>query len=128
MLTLFLARRFPDSGLLPVCDAEAEARILSLMSCLASTVHPARRQGIEHARRIWVFAEARLTGWPWAERAAMSIADIDLFRLFWRFRGSAALARGEFPGLQDHHRRMMSRPAVRRSCEVEAGIGYELAA
>jgi len=127
-ILFYLARRFPEAGLLPAGDDEAEARIVSWMSFLASTVHPARRQGIDHARRIWALAEARLNGRAWAEGTMMSIADIHLFRLFWRFRGSAALAAGEFPGLQDHHDRMMARPAVRRTCEVEAGIGYELPA
>ena len=58
----------------------------------------------------------------------MSIADIHLFRLFWRFRASAGLAAEEFPGLMAHHDRMLARPAVQRVCEVEAAIGYELPA
>jgi len=127
-IQVYLARRFPAAGLLPAGDAEAEARILSWMSFLASTVHPARRQGLDHARRIWGLAEARLGGRAWAEGGAISIADIHLFRLFWRFRGGAGLAPGEFPALQDHHDRMMARPSVQRTCAVESAIGYELPA
>ncbi len=58
----------------------------------------------------------------------MSIADIHLFRLLWRFRGSASLEPGEFPGLSAHHDRMLARPAVRGTIEAEAAIGYELPA
>jgi glutathione S-transferase len=98
------------------------------MSFLAATVHPARRQGVEHARAIWGITERRLGGREWAVGGRMSIADIHLFRLFWRFRGPDGLAFEEFPGLSAHHDRMMARPAVRKTCEMEAAIGYELPA
>ncbi|MBR0650692.1 glutathione S-transferase family protein [Roseomonas terrae] len=126
-ILFYLARCFPTAGLLPQGDAGV-ARVVSWMSFLASTVHPARRQGIGHARAAWTLAEARLAGRAWAEGSAMTIADIHLFRLFWRFRGSAALAPGDYPALEDHHDRMMARPAVRRAIEVESAIGYELPA
>jgi glutathione S-transferase len=127
-ILFYLARRFPGAGLLPDGDAEAEAQVVSWMSFLAATVHPARRQGVEHARAIWMLAERRLGGREWAVGGRMSIADIHLFRLFWRFRNSAGLAPGETPGLSGHHDRMMARPAVRRTIETEAAIGYELPA
>ena len=57
-----------------------------------------------------------------------SIADIHLFRLFWRFRGSLDPAPGEFPALTAHYERMMTRPAVKKTIEIEAAIGYELPA
>jgi glutathione S-transferase len=127
-ILFYLARRFPEAGLLPDDDPEAEAQVVSWMSFLAATVHPARRQGVEHARAIWMLAEQRLGGREWAVGDRMSIADIHLFRLFWRFRNSAGLAPGEVPGLSGHHDRMMTRPAVRRTIETEAAIGYELPA
>ena len=127
-ILFYLARRFPEAGLLPDDDPEAEAQVVSWMSFLAATVHPARRQGVEHARAIWMLAERRLGGREWAVGDRMSIADIHLFRLFWRFRNSAGLAPSEVPGLSDHHDRMMARPAVRRTIETEAAIGYELPA
>jgi len=98
------------------------------MSFLAATVHPARRQGIEHARAVWALAERRLRGREWAVGNRFSVADIHLFRLFWRFRNSATLTPEEFPGLSAHYDRMMLRPAVRKTIEVEAAIGYELPA
>ena len=57
-----------------------------------------------------------------------SIADIHLFRLFWRFRGSLNAEPGEFPALSAHYDRMMARAAVRRTIEIETAIGYELPA
>ena len=47
----YLAKRFPDAGLLPRDDLEAEAQALSWMSFIASTLHPARRRGLEYAKR-----------------------------------------------------------------------------
>jgi glutathione S-transferase len=127
-ILFFLARRFPEAGLLPEGGAQAEAQAVSWMSFLAATVHPARRHGGEHARAIWGLAERRLGGREWAVGGRASIADIHLFRLFWRFRNSAGLAPGEFSGLSAHHDRMLARPAVRKTVEVEAAIGYELPA
>ena len=48
-ILFYLARRYPDAGLLPRDDPEAEARVVSWMSFIAATVHPARRQGLEYA-------------------------------------------------------------------------------
>ena len=43
-ILFYLARRFPDAGLLPPGDIEAEAQALSWMSFIASTLHPARQR------------------------------------------------------------------------------------
>jgi glutathione S-transferase len=126
-ILFYLARRYPEADLLPPDDAEAEAQVVSWMSFIAATVHPARRQGAEHARRIYAIAEQRLVGHEWAV-GRYSIADIHLFRLFWRFRGSLDPAPGEFPALTAHYDRMMARPAVKKTIEIEAAIGYELPA
>ena len=101
---------------------------MSWMSFLAATVHPARRRGIEHARAVYALADRRLGGEEWAVGGRYSVADIHLFRLFWRFRGSLHPEPGEFPALSAHHDRVMARPAVLKTCEVEAAIGYELPA
>jgi glutathione S-transferase len=124
-ILFYLARRHPEAGLLPTGDVEVEAQVVSWMSFLAATVHPARRQGIEHARTIYALADQRLGEREWAI-GRYSIADIHLFRLFWRFRNSLNPGPGEFPNLIAHHDRMMARPAVQRTIEIEAAIGYEL--
>lgn len=123
----FLARVFPEARLMPWGDAAAEAQVISWMSFIASSVHPARRQGLEHARYVWAVADARLGEADWAA-GAYSVADIHLFRLFWRFLGSLRPAPGAFPNLMRHYERMMGRDAVRRTLEAEAAIGYELPA
>ena len=124
-ILFYLARRFPAAGLLPVGDIEAEAQVVSWMSFIAATVHPARRQGIEFARGIFAIADRRLGEAPWCV-GQYSIADIHLFRLFWRFRNALHPPDGAFPRLLDHHDRMMARAAVRKTIAIEAAIGYEL--
>ncbi len=126
-ILFYLGRRFPEAGLLPVKDIEAEAQVVSWMSFIAATVHPARRQGPEHARAVYRIADQRLGGQEWAV-GQYSIADIHLFRLFWRFRGWLNPGPEEFPNLSAHYERMMTRPAVMRTIEIESTIGYQLPA
>jgi len=124
----YLARTYPAAGLLPQQgDIEAEARVISWMSFIASTIHPARRIGLERWREVFVLAEQRLGRHDWTiER--YSIADIHLFRLWWRYVDTVHPDPGPFPGLAAHYQRMMARPAVTRTLEVESAIGYHLPA
>jgi len=63
-ILFYLARRFPDAGLLPVGDIEAEAQVLSWMSFIASTLHPARQRGLDYAKQVYAIADRRVgTGW-----------------------------------------------------------------
>ena len=55
-----------------------------------------------------------------------SIADIHLFRLYWRFVKTLEPPRDAYPNLSAHYDRMMARPAVQRTIEAEAAIGYNL--
>jgi glutathione S-transferase len=120
----YLAKRYPDAGLLPRDDVEADAQALSWMSFAASTLHPARRRGLDYANEVYAIADRRL-GSGWA-LGYYSITDIHLFRLYWRFANSLKPAPETFPNLTAHYARMMARPAVQRAIEVEAAIGYEL--
>jgi glutathione S-transferase len=124
-ILFYLARRFPAAGLL-ADDAEGQGQAVSWMSFIAATLHPARRQGLEHAQAIYALADARLAGRDWALGDRYSIADIHLFRLFWRFRASLNPAAGMFPALEAHWARMMARLAVVQTIAAEAAIGYEL--
>jgi glutathione S-transferase len=124
----YLAKLFPAAGLLPEGDVEAEAQVVSWMSFIASTIHPARRQGLEHARAVYALADKRLGDSEWAVGGRYSIADIHLFRLFWRFRNSLSPAPDDFPNIEKHYERMMARAAVKKTIEVESKIGYELPA
>lgn len=123
----YLARTYPGASLFPFGDIEAEAQVISWMSFIASTVHPARRQGLDHAQAVYRLADQRLGPNTWAV-GDYSIADIHLFRLFWRFRGSLGADPTVFPNLCAHYDRMMERLAVRKTCEVEAALGYNLPA
>ena len=122
----YLARRFPEAGLLPQYgDAEAEARVISWMSFIAATIHPSRRAGRERWWQAFELAEQKLGGAEWCV-GRFSIADIHLFRLFWRYVDSEHPGDSVFPGLMAHYRRMMARPAVARTVAAEAAIGYHL--
>jgi glutathione S-transferase len=121
----YLAQRFPQAGLFPAGDLEAEAQIISWMSFIASTVHPARRIGVERWKEVFEIAENRLARKEWAV-GRYSIADIHLFRLFWRFFTTLHPAPDAYPGLFAHYQRMMARPAVQKTIEIEAAVGYQL--
>ena len=126
-ILFYLAKRYPEAGLLPAGDIEAEAQAVSWMSFIASTLHPTRRAGVEHARKVWGIAEQRLGSREWV-LGRYSIADIHLFRLFWRFNPILESAPGEFPALFAHRDRMLARPAVQRTIAIEQAIGYDLPA
>jgi glutathione S-transferase len=121
----YLAKRFPEAGLWPAGGLEAEAQAISWMSFIASTIHPARRIGPERWREVFSIAERRLAGRELTVER-YSIADIHLFRLYWRFVNSLKPDLGDLPGLSAHHERMMARPAVQRTIEIESTIGYTL--
>ena len=94
-ILFYLARRFPAANLLPLDDIEAEAQAISWMSFIAATIHPVRRQGLERAREVYALADRRLGDRPWAI-GSYSIADIHLFRLYWRFFNALNLRPASF--------------------------------
>jgi glutathione S-transferase len=122
----YLARTHPDANLLPVDDPEAEAQIVSWMSFIASAIHPARQAGIERAREVWQIADTRLGRNDWAVGGRYSIADIHLFRLYWRTRDALDPKAGGFANIEAHYQRVMARPAVRKTIKIEEKIGYSL--
>jgi glutathione S-transferase len=123
----YLARAFPAADLLPRDDPAAEAQVISWMSFIASSLHPARRKGLDHVKIVYGIADKRLGKNEWAI-GRYSIADIHLFRLYWRMLGSLKPEPRAFPNLQRHHDQMMRRPAVQRTIEAERAVGYELPA
>lgn len=122
----YLARRHPEAGLLPQYgDVEGEARVISWMSFIAATIHPARRTGDERWREVFRLAEARLGSSEWAA-GHYSIADIHLFRLFWRFVDTLHPPPAAYPNLSAHYDRMMQRDAVKKTLAAESAVGYHL--
>ena len=122
-ILFYLARRFPQARLIPE-DIEGQARAVSWMSYVASTLHPARRVGVDHAREVFRGADRKLGHGGWA-LGDYSVADIHLFRLFWRFVGYAEPDPKDYPNLFAHHDLMMARPAVQRTLADEAAAGVE---
>src|SRR5882672_4970383 len=66
-ILFYLAKCFPDAGLLPHDDIEAEAHAISWMSFIASTLHPARKRGLDYANR---FTVSPTGAWAAAGRSA----------------------------------------------------------
>ena len=96
------------------------------MSFIASAIHPARQAGMERAREVWQIADTRLGANEWAVGGRYSIADIHLFRLYWRIRDALEPKPGDFANIEAHYERMMARPAVKKTIEIEEKIGYSL--
>lgn len=123
-ILFYLGSAFPKAMLLPEGD-EARAQAISWMSFAASTLHPARRLGLDHATTVYQIADKKMAGRDWV-LGSYSVADIHLFRLFWRLNASLKPVPEAFPNLVAHHDRMLSRPAVRATIEREASVGFEL--
>ena len=112
-------------NLMPADDPEAEAQVVSWMSFIASAIHPARQAGLSGCARS---GRSPTSGWrnEWAVGGRYSIADIHLFRLYWRVREALAPRPGDLANIEAHYARMMARPAVRKTIEIEEKIGYSL--
>lgn len=124
--TLFyLARAFPQAGLMPG-GALGEAEAVSWMSFIASTVHTSVPQGPERVAAAFGIAEQKLAGKQWCVGNKYSIADIHLFRLYWRFKPRFGLKAEDHPSIQALHDRMMERPPVKKTIEIEAKVPSSL--
>ena len=124
---VYLARAYPQAGLMPA-GVLGEAEAISWMSFLASTVHPAVAQGPERVAEAWRIAEKKLSGKQWCVGEKYSIADIHLFRLYWRFKDRFGLKAADHPSVHALYDRMMQRPAVKKTIEAESKIQSSLPA
>ena len=118
----YLARKYPAAGLWPEGDLDAETDVISWMSFAASTMHGARRQGPEAIAEAFEVANKKLGDREWVA-GKFSIADIHVFRVYWRFRQQIDAPMGTFPGLEAHHDRMLARPSVQQAMEAEKAFG-----
>jgi glutathione S-transferase len=114
----YIARRYPQAGLWPEGDLDAEAQVISWMSFAASTLHGSRAKGPEAVAAAFAVAEKKLGGRDWAI-GRYSIADIHLFRVYWRFRPGIEAPMGTYPSLEAHHDRMLARPTVQQAMAAE---------
>jgi glutathione S-transferase len=132
----YLARSFPEAKLLPA-DPLAEARCLSLMAFLSSSVHPTfahifrperfaddasahaaiketgRRVYLDHLKEI----DGLLAGKEWAQ-GDFTVCDPYLLVFYW-WGMRIELPMAEFANYTAHKQRMLARPAVRRAIERE---------
>jgi glutathione S-transferase len=118
----YIAKKYPKAGLWPEGDVEAEAQVISWLSFAASTMHGSRAHGPEAVAAAFAVAEKKLAGREWAI-GKYSIADIHLFRVYWRFRPSIEAPKGTYPALEAHEARMLARPAVQKAMEAEKKYG-----
>jgi len=123
----YLAKTYPAAGLWPRGGIEAEAQAVSWMSFIASTLHPARSQGEAHVTEVWSLADRKFGERDWV-LGAYSIADIHLFRLYWRLVNAPRPSPKGLGRLESLYERMMVRPAVQRTIKIESDLGYELPA
>ena len=92
------------------------------MSFAASTMHGARKEGPAAIKDAFTIANKRLGDRNWATDQ-YSIADIHIFRIYWRFIQEIDEARGTFSALEAHHDRMIARSAVKKAMEIEKEYG-----
>ena len=114
----YIAKKYPNAGLWPEGDLGAEAEVISWMSFVATTMHGSRAKGPEHVAEAFAVANTKLGDRQWAI-GRYSIADIHLFRVYWRFRPSIDAPLGTYPALEAHNDRMMARAAVQQAIEIE---------
>lgn len=114
----YIARKYPAAGLWPAGDLDAEAETISWMSFAASTMHGSRARGPEHVANAMAVANTKLGARQWAI-GRFSIADIHIFRVYWRFRPGMDAPAGTYPALEAHHDRMLARPAVLKALAAE---------
>ena len=114
----YIAKKFPAAKLWPEGNLEDEAEVISWMSFAASTMHGSRAKGPEHVVSAFEVANKKLGDRQWAI-GRFSIADIHIFRVYWRFRPGIDAKPGTYPALEAHHDRMLARPAVQKAMTAE---------
>lgn len=146
-LLLFVAQRYPEAGLAPLSNPFELARLQSLHSYLASTVHVAhahQRRGSRWAdepeaiaamqRKVahnmteaFAHLEAHwLTPGPWVLGERYSVGDAYLFTIG-QWLASDGVDEQQFPRLLAHRERMLARPAVQQAL-AQAKVQAALAA
>ncbi len=137
-ILLYIAQTHPKTGLAPLDDPFALARLNAFCAYLCSTVHPSHSMRMRGARwsddpaviealKIKVgsnvaaccaLIEAEMFKGPWLMGEAFSFGDAYLYTLTqWLEADGVDPAR--FPVLADHRERMRARPAVLRALKVE---------
>ena len=134
----FIAQSFPRAALAPLDDPFAFARVQAFNSYLCSTVHVAHAHGVRGARwaddpaaleamkrkvpqavgECFALIEREMFEGPWVMGETYTICDPYLFTLAQWMEGDG-VDPARFPGIQDHGKRMVERPAVERALAGE---------
>ena len=137
-LLCFVAQRFPGAELAPLADPFALGQIQEFNSYLCSTVHVAHAHGRRAAR--WAddaaaieamkrkvpatmtdcfdLIEHKLLKGPWVMGERYTICDPYLFTIGIWIEGDG-VDTAKLPGVMEHRRRMLARPAVQKAVAVE---------
>jgi glutathione S-transferase len=142
----WLARSFPDAGLLPLTgDAYGDAALLSRLVWCSADLHqlvtrirlPAFSCDLpDTAERIRNMAAAAMAAQlagveddlarqPWLLGDDWSVLDGYIHWIWWRITG-AGFPQDRFPNLAAHTARMEARPAVQRTLAIEAAAVAQL--
>ncbi|HXZ02988.1 MAG TPA: glutathione S-transferase N-terminal domain-containing protein [Stellaceae bacterium] len=136
----YLARRFPEKGLLPK-DLAAEARCISMMAWLSNTVHPAFTHIIRTERfaedpiaalsvketgkkNFWAAlqeADGLVAGKKWMQGDQFTVCD-PYALVFYGWGARIELPVTDLKHLAGWKDRMLERPAVRKVLEREQNI------
>jgi glutathione S-transferase len=134
----FLARKFPQAGLLPTNDDWAEVNALSLLSWCATGMHPLitrlrhpqkfcelvaahndiRRLGEQELSVQLQLADQRLASQPWIAAAAWTVVDAYIAWI-WGRSLDAGINPRDYPHIHEHHARTMARPSSLRALARE---------
>lgn len=142
----FLARRFPEAGLLPFTgEPLADARILGQLAWFSGDLHPlvtriripafacdaaperVKEQASEAMAAQLRPLDARLAEQPWVLGEDWSTLDAYLYWVWFRVTG-AGFDAAPFANIAAHHERMNARPAVQRALAREADAQADLEA
>jgi glutathione S-transferase len=133
----FIAQSCPAARLAPFDDAYEFGRVQSFNSYLCATVHVAhahrmrahrwaddaaaiaemQRKVPQNVGECFDLIEREMFEGPWVMGARYTICDPYLFTLAGWMEGDG-VDPARFPKIQDHQRRMMQRPAVRKISEL----------
>jgi glutathione S-transferase len=137
-LLVFIAQTFPNARLAPLDDTFALAEVQAFNSYLCSTVHVAHAHRLRGYRwaddpaaiaamqkkvpqsvgEAFAVIETKMLKGPWVMGESYSIADPYLFTVSQWLEGDG-VDRSRLPKVEDHTRRMLERPAVRRAIADE---------
>jgi glutathione S-transferase len=136
----YIAQSFPRAGLAPIDDPFAFARVQAFNSYLCSTAHVAHSHRMRGSRwadepeaiaamqrkvpqsvgECYGLIERDMLEGPWVMGASYTICDPYLFTLTQWLDGDG-VDRNKLPKIQEHTRRMLERPSVRKAIAAEAG-------